>query len=138
METTKPPSPKLLIDSNILVYSAKPGYLFLRDWVFARSPAVSAISRVEVLGYHKITTSEQQELTSLFSGTPIMPLSSNIVERAIQLRQQKKMSLGDALVAATALELHHALVTRNKGDFIWIPNLQVFDPFDPADFQQIV
>ncbi len=38
------------------------------------------------------------------------------------------MSLGDSIIAATALEHHQTLVTRNITDFDWIEGLKVFDP----------
>ena len=129
---------EMIVDSNIVIYAIDPQYQFLRKWIKGRAPAVSDISRLEVFGFHKITANDKQEYTQLFQQMTVLPLSSIIVDRAIVLRQTKKMSVGDALIAATALEYKLKLVSRNKGDFIWIPGLQVFDPFDPTDFQQIV
>jgi hypothetical protein len=39
------------------------------------------------------------------------------------------MKLGDAIIAATALEYGVPLVTRNEGDFKHIVGLQVINPF---------
>ena len=39
------------------------------------------------------------------------------------------MKLGDAIIAATALEYGVPLVTRNEGDFKHITGLQVINPF---------
>jgi predicted nucleic acid-binding protein len=39
------------------------------------------------------------------------------------------VSLGDALIAATALEQGLPLVTRNTDDFKWIAGLQLVNPF---------
>lgn len=130
--------PELIVDSNIVIYALDPQYQFLRNWVIGHAPTVSDISRLEVFGFHKITANAKQEYTQLFQKMTVLPLSEIIVDRAILLRQTKKMSVGDALIAATALEHQLKLVSRNKNDFVWIPGLQVFDPFDPADFQQIV
>jgi hypothetical protein len=47
---------------------------------------------------------------------------------AITLRQQRAMSLGDALIAATALNLYLPLATHNTDDFTWIKSLTVVDP----------
>jgi hypothetical protein len=38
------------------------------------------------------------------------------------------MSLGDSIVAATALVHGRTLVTCNTEDFRWIPNLSLLDP----------
>jgi predicted nucleic acid-binding protein len=58
-----------------------------------------------------------------------LPITSDVLERAVQLRQIKKMTLGDSLVAGTALVHDHTLVTRNVKDFGWIAGLAVLDPF---------
>lgn len=55
-------------------------------------------------------------------------LNENCYTLAIALKQQRKMSLGDALIAATCLEHNKTLVTRNTTDFTWIENLRVINP----------
>jgi len=40
------------------------------------------------------------------------------------------MTLGDALVAGTALIHGRTLVTRNSKDFEWISGLKVLNPFN--------
>lgn len=44
----------MLIDSNIIIYASKPEYPNIRQFIADNAPAVSAISYVEVLGYHKL------------------------------------------------------------------------------------
>lgn len=39
------------------------------------------------------------------------------------------MSLGDALIAATALVYRRKLITRNMADFAWIAGLALLDPY---------
>jgi predicted nucleic acid-binding protein len=53
-----------------------------------------------------------------------------VIERAIRLRQQKKMKLGDAIIAATALEFGLPLVTRNVDDFKHVAELEIINPFE--------
>ncbi len=96
----------MLLDSNILIYSLLPEYTALRQWCFHQQVCVSSITQLEVLGYHQI------------------------INRAVSLRQQKKMSVGDAIIAATALEYTQTLVIRNKKDFEWINGLKVIDPLE--------
>ncbi|CAN5611944.1 hypothetical protein BH10ACI3_BH10ACI3_02470 [soil metagenome] len=59
-------------------------------------------------------------------------MTSEVVERAIWLRQQKKIGLGDAIVAATALVHELTLATRNTKDFKWIDSLTLVNPFDAS------
>ncbi|HPI10761.1 MAG TPA: type II toxin-antitoxin system VapC family toxin, partial [Catalimonadaceae bacterium] len=63
----------------------------------------------------------------LFDKLTILPLSEEIVKRTILLRKQKKIKLGDALIAATALVHNLQLVTRNIRDFKGIEDLEVIN-----------
>jgi toxin FitB len=118
----------MLIDSNIIIYAAQPQHTVLRQWIAQHVPVVSAISYVEVLGYHKLTVAEKQALELFFSLATILPLNQPVLEEAVHLRQQQKISIGDALVAATCLVHRLTLVTHNTKDFTWIAGLTVFDP----------
>ncbi len=53
--------------------------------------------------------------------------------RAITLRQQRKMGLGDSIIAATALVHGLALVTRNVDDFKHVAGLALINPFDEPE-----
>ncbi len=59
-----------------------------------------------------------------------LELEEIVILRAIALRQEKKMSLGDAVIAATALVHGLTLVTRNVDDFRHIADLKILNPFD--------
>lgn len=119
----------MLIDSNIIIYSAQPEHDHLRQFIAKHTPAVSAISRVEVLGYHRLTAQARQWFEEFFAAATVLPLSEVVLERAVQLRQLRKMTLGDALIASTALTYSRTLVTRNTKDFDWIVDLSVLNPF---------
>jgi hypothetical protein len=55
-------------------------------------------------------------------------VSDAVVEWAIRLRQRRRMTLGDAIVAGTAVEHGRVLVTHNTEDFLWISELKLLDP----------
>ena len=118
----------MLLDSNIFVYAVLPKYDQLRRWCEQQVIWASHITRLEVLGYHRLNQKDKDDLGRLFNLTGIYPVSSEIIERAIALRQKQKMSLGDALVAATALECQQTLATRNIKDFDWVEGLKLVDP----------
>lgn len=44
----------MLLDSNIIIYAAQPQHAGLRQLIAERSPAVSVISQIEVLGYSRL------------------------------------------------------------------------------------
>jgi predicted nucleic acid-binding protein len=70
------------------------------------------------------------ETTTFFAASTVLPISDDVILRATKLRQRKKLTLGDALIAATALVHGLTLVTRNEPDFLWLTELQVLNPFD--------
>ncbi len=128
----------MLIDSNIIIYAAQPAHPGLRQLIATHAPFVSAISYVEVLGYYQLSDVERQHFAEFFETATVLAITTPILEQAVKLRQLKKMTLGDALIAATCLVHSLTLITRNKKDFQWIPNLSVVDPFtetidNPAD-----
>lgn len=59
----------------------------------------------------------------------VIELSRNISNKAVNLRQQKNLSLGDAVIAATAFVYDFALVTRNVADFKHVDGLRILNPF---------
>lgn len=120
----------MLLDSNIFIYATQPAYKPLRAWCMKQSVCASNITRLEVLGYHQLSEKDKEDFHQLFERTEIYPVSSAIIELAIGLRQQRKMSLGDAIIATTALEYRQTLVTRNVNDFDWVEGLKVVNSFD--------
>jgi predicted nucleic acid-binding protein len=120
----------MLIDSNVIIYATQPEHTNLRQWVAAHAPAVSAVSYVEVLGYHQLSANEEVLFRQFFAVSTILPIDQDVLDEAVRLRQQRRMTLGDALVAATALVHRLSLITHNVTDFAWIKALKVVDPFD--------
>ncbi len=121
----------MLLDSNILIYSVNPAYPHLRGLVADSEAAVSAITYVEVLGFHKLTPAEKLDLEQIFAAIAILPVTRPILDSAVHLRQQRKMTLGDSLIAATAMTHNLMLATRNTRDFAWINGMTLHDPFNP-------
>lgn len=117
-----------LLDSNIIIYAASPDYAGLADFLEQKKLAVSMISYIEVLGYHKLTTQAKDDLESFFAATKVVQVTDEIAQKAVELRQIKRSSLGDSIIAATALVENLILVTRNTKDFGWVPGLSLIDP----------
>jgi toxin FitB len=118
----------VLLDSNIIIYAAQPQYTGLRDWVAAHDIQVSALSQVEVLGYHNLSEGERRLFSQLFASVVVLPITGEIISTAIDLRQQKRMGLGDSIIAATGLVHALTIATRNLKDFQWISNLNLINP----------
>ena len=120
----------MLLDSNIIIYAAKPEYAALLGFIAKHAPAVSAISRVEVLGYHLLNPQDRRNFEDFFDVATILPISESALSKAIELRQMRKMSLGDAIIGGTALVHEQTLATRNVADFGWIDDLSLINPFE--------
>src|SRR4051812_23848696 len=120
-----------LFDSNIIIYSAQPAYAWLRPYLLASGSYVSAIAVIETLGFHKLTPTDQLYFEALFPLLQELPISSSIIKLSTQLRQRRRMSLGDALTAATAIDSGLSeLITRNTSDFQHLLSIQAFNPID--------
>lgn len=119
-----------LIDSNIIIYAAKNDYAYLRPLLFSKEVCVSAVSKVETLGYDKLTEEERQFFESVFDIAPILALDQQVIDVAITLKQQRKYSLGDSLIAATALLYDAELNTNNTTDFEKIEGIKLFNPLN--------
>lgn len=118
----------ILIDSNIIIYAASGNFPALADWLAEQEAVVSAVTMLEVLGYHKLQKEEKAELENLFSQLTVKYPTPEIFRWATLLRQERKISLGDALIAATALNEGISLATHNTADFSWISGLSIIDP----------
>jgi toxin FitB len=116
----------ILLDTNIFIYLAK-GELAAKK-VSGTDIAHSSITEIEALGFPTLPANELLLLSSLFQESHVLDLSTPIIDQAIRLRQARQMSLGDAIIAATALEHDLELWTANIDDFKHIENLRVLNP----------
>lgn len=120
----------IIVDSNIVIYSVLEKHEPLRQFMRKYETRVSEISKIEVLGFHNLTIRDKANFELFFDKTLLYPVDSVIVNHAIALKQQKKMSLGDSIIASTALLYGLPLMTRNVADFAWINGLHLINPFN--------
>lgn len=92
---------------------------------------LSVINRIELL-VKPGTAVEQAALQQFVYSCRILPLDEPVIQQTIRLRQQHRIKLPDAIIAATALAHGLPLLTRNAVDFQRITGLAVVDPHDPA------
>lgn len=123
---------KFLIDSNIIIdyLSGKvpPDKSEFMHSVINDIPAVSVMSKIEVLGFNA-PVEELKLLEGFFDDAVLLELNSNITEQTISIRRAVKIKTPDAVIAATALVYNLTLITRNISDFKNIKGLTVIDPY---------
>ena len=122
----------MLLDSNILIYGAESGEPRLDAILDRTDLAVASVTCIETLGYHRLSEAERDGLQAAIARMKVLALSDGVMERAISLRQQRRMGLADAIIAATALVHDLPLVTRNVDDFKHVAGLKLMNPFAPT------
>ena len=119
----------ILFDSNILIYSSEPARIDARAFIAQTiEGAASHISLVEVLGFSKMSARMHGELEKVFEQLVLLPITEEIIYQAVKLRRSRSMSLGDSIIASTALVHSIPLVTNNEKDFSWIDGLSLINP----------
>lgn len=117
----------MIIDSNVIIYSIRPEYGRLQAYLLKHSNVlqVSAITRLEVIGFYKLAEEEKEQFEQFFTTILILPITDEVITEAIRLRQQRKRSLADSLIAATGILYKLPVLTNNVADFSDIEGLQI-------------
>lgn len=119
-----------LVDSNILIYAATPEFPELKELLEDGDIAVSELTRLEVLGFRDLTDEAEEYFNAVFELVTVLPISQEVINRAIELRRQSKIKSADSIIAATTLLHCTELITRNTSDFDHIPDLILINPID--------
>lgn len=123
----------MLLDTNIVIEACRPDGAWLGAWTKHPEAGCASVTRIEALGYTGISAEEGEAIREFLVEVVSYALDDDVVEAAVRLRQQKRMKLGDAIIAATAVEYGVPLVTRNVDDFKHISSLRIINPFTEQD-----
>jgi predicted nucleic acid-binding protein len=121
-----------LIDSNVIIdYMSgriPPKGSDFVEQIFEQQFLISAIVEIEVLGFSDLPH-KMEDMEEFVGMAYVIPLDEKITKRTIDLRRKyKKLKLGDAIIAATALDHNLTLITRNTDDFKNIQGLNLMNP----------
>ena len=123
---------KYLIDTNVIshLFSNRlpdAGKEFVKN-IINTDFIISVVIEIEVLTYHEIP--DMMPLIEDFvSLATILPLDILVTKKTIELRKyNKKMKIGDAIIAAIALVHKLTLNTNNIKNFKHIKDLIIIDP----------
>jgi predicted nucleic acid-binding protein len=119
---------RLLLDSNIIIYVAKKqldpvGFIQPEDELF-----ISDISYMETLGFPFPDENEKRETQALLDILFRFSIEEPIVQKVVEIKQQRRIKLPDAIIAATAIVHNCAIVTRNVSDFQNFAGVVVINP----------
>ena len=123
----------MLLDTNIVIEACRPDGAWLGAWTKHPEAGYASVTRIEALGYTGTSAEEGEAIREFLVEVVSYALDDGVVEAAVRLRQQKRMKLGDAIIAATAVEYGVPLVTRNVDDFKHISSLRIINPFTEQD-----
>ena len=102
-----------LLDTNILVYALK-GLSSVKPY-FEEDCYLSVITEIEIVGVAGLDKKEINVRQSAVDFCTVIPLTTKIKSEAIKLKQQFKVKLPDAVIAATAITEGYTLITADKG-----------------------
>ena len=127
---------KYLIDSNVIIDFCN-GKLSLKgkDLLLNIEPEISIITQIELFASKNISIEEHTLLEKFSSICVVHSVNADLVDTTINLRQNYKIKLPDAIIAATALCKNLGLISNNVSDFKKIRNLEVINPY--GDFNAI-
>jgi predicted nucleic acid-binding protein len=122
---------RFLIDTNVIIdYTANlipdKGTSFVEN-IFNSDFNISVVVKIEALGYNDIPA-KMQLLEEFISTANMLALDETVTKKTIELRRSKKLKLGDAIIAATALVYDLTIISRNTADFKNIDGITCIDP----------
>ena len=123
---------KHLLDTNIIIDAVggcDPAVGALEQAVASEWVGYSAITRLELFGYPDLTPEEEAALSCVIGELEEIAVTSQVVDKAIQIRRNTRIKTPDAIIAATAMESGAVLVTRNEDDFKSVDGLELINPW---------
>ena len=105
---------KVLADTNIFINLSE-GKGNVEPFLEGKDVYISIISEIELLGWYKITDSEKLFFETIIGDCLLIELIPEIKRQAIRIKQQHRIKLPDAVIAATAIFLGIPLLTFDAG-----------------------
>ncbi|NOR70428.1 MAG: PIN domain-containing protein [Methylomarinum sp.] len=107
---------KYLLDTNIILGVVAGNYAagIKLKGIDLENCAFSSVTRMELLGFPNITQNEIKIISSLLSQMSQLTIQRTIEDKTINLKQQHRIKLPDAIILATALNHQIELLTLDK------------------------
>jgi predicted nucleic acid-binding protein len=119
---------KFLLDTNMILGLLKATdtaiTLAETEQLNLNQSAVSQITRIELLGYPKISDHDEQMIHAFLAECQVLLLTQEIETEVIKMRRLCRLKLPDAIVAATSIVHHLRLLTLDQGMINGVKNYQ--------------
>ena len=116
------------LDTNALIYyigGEEQTILRLQPILTSGTIIVPSIVVTEFWSGKTLTEEEIEKVERSLATVFVVPLDATIAKSAGVLRRHYKLDIGDSVIAATALAMNAAVVTRNVDDFKKVPPLLI-------------
>ena len=110
-------------DTNIVIYLLS-GDKHLAELLQGMDARLSFISELELLSKPNMTPAEVDKTNAFINQCTVVDISPAIKRKVVEIRQQAKIRLADAIIAASAITMGLPLITADK-QFEKIPDLDV-------------
>lgn len=112
-----------LLDTNIVLYLLG-GDKVLAEILGTKTPFVSYITEMELLGSPQVNLTEEKLIKTFLSACSIIEMNQQIKESAIQIRKKTGLKLPDSIIAASAEYTGVSLLTADM-DFNKLKSLNI-------------
>ena len=124
-----------LWDTNTVIYYLQQQFSAsaenFMDGIYEANPApLSVITEIELLCWKTPTKEDDDVLHDFLDKALVFELDREIKLKTAEIRKSIKIKLPDAIIAATALERNHTLLSRNIEDFSRVKGLKLINPWD--------
>ena len=100
------------------------------DKIIDQKARISVITQMEILGWFGATSVQLKLLNEFVADAILFDLTPEMINRTITIRQQYKIKLPDAIIAATALVYDLTLLSHNIRDFKIIDGLKTVNGYE--------
>ena len=100
----------LLLDTNIVIYylSEDPK---LAGFLEGKRIALSFVSEIELLAWPKLNNNDKAVINRFINDSLLVDYSSRLKKTVIELKKEYGLKLGDAFIAATAINFGMPLIS---------------------------
>jgi predicted nucleic acid-binding protein len=112
------------LDSNIIIDYLNGVEAAKKELEIFEKKAISVITYIEI--FTKVPKEEIERIKAFIKDNfDIIPITNDIVEKAIEVRRSTKLKAPDAIILATAIVNKALLVTRDKNFDSEMPTIRV-------------